>query len=66
MIICFRMQRRVPGMNELDNLLVEYVHDLGRNDGEYVVESSGDVWLNLSEVPEETRKARNTQVDSPF
>jgi len=60
------MQRRVPGMNELDNLLVEYVHDLGRNDGEYVVESSGDVWLNLSEVPEETRKARNTQVDSPF
>jgi len=47
-------------MNELDNLLVEYFHDLGRNDGEYVVESPGDVWYNLSEVRGETGKARNT------
>ena len=54
------MRRRIPGMDQLDELILEFFEAMGSPGGEPVALPPTPVWLNLAEVREATDKRQNT------
>lgn len=54
------MRRRVPGMDELDNAILEFYHDLDRPAGAPVALGPTQVWHNLAVLRDVTDKRQNT------
>lgn len=54
------MRRRVPGMDSLDEAILEFFHALGHPGGEIVGAGPTMVWLNLYEIRGVIDKQQNT------
>jgi len=54
------MRPRVPGMNELDDSILEFFADLDEPEGERVALPPTAVWFNVSKIRGTTEKKQNT------